>query len=54
VERLACVAPFAQMHCLDASGAMLARAPKRLPQETRARVTFEQADILTASFRPQQ
>jgi len=52
LERLTQLAPSAQIHCLDASRAMLDRAAARLLPATLARVTFEQADILTASFQP--
>jgi ubiquinone/menaquinone biosynthesis C-methylase UbiE len=41
-------APDAHIDCLDLSPAMLARAEARLPVEARARVTFRQADLLTA------
>jgi ubiquinone/menaquinone biosynthesis C-methylase UbiE len=51
LARLVEAAPLARIHCLDASVAMLARAASRLTTPaTRARVTFEHADILSASF----
>ena len=50
LERLAVIAPSAHIHCIDASRAMLARAETRLRPAARARVTFEQADVLRRSF----
>ena len=52
LERIARLAPSARIDCLDASRSMLDRATARLPPETLTRVTFEHADILTASFKP--
>ncbi len=40
-------APAARIHCLDLSAGMLARARARLSTSAAARVTFEQADLLT-------
>jgi ubiquinone/menaquinone biosynthesis C-methylase UbiE len=49
LERLLRAAPQATVDCLDLSPAMLARASARLAgQEAAARVTFRQADLLTA------
>jgi ubiquinone/menaquinone biosynthesis C-methylase UbiE len=48
LEQLVRTAPDAHIDCLDLSPAMLARAAARLPAEARARVTFRQADLLTA------
>lgn len=48
LARLVHAAPKARIRCVDASGAMLARAFTRLVDPIdRARVTFEQADALT-------
>jgi SAM-dependent methyltransferase len=53
LARLVRIAPQAQIHCVDASGAMLARAAARLAGASRdigaagPRVTFEHGDILT-------
>lgn len=53
LARLVRVAPQAQIHCIDFSAAMLARAQARLADtEAEARVTFEQADVLGVEFRP--
>jgi hypothetical protein len=52
LERLSRIAPAARIHCVDASRAMLARAEVRLPDAARARVVFEQADVLSKSFAP--
>jgi SAM-dependent methyltransferase len=52
LERLSRIAPFARIHCVDASRAMLARAEARLPDAARTRVVFEQADVLRKSFAP--
>jgi SAM-dependent methyltransferase len=53
LARLVHLAPLARIHCLDFSAAMLARAQARLAgTEARARVTFEQADVLSVGFRP--
>jgi ubiquinone/menaquinone biosynthesis C-methylase UbiE len=50
LKRLVRAAPNAHIDCLDLSPAMLARAEARLPAESRARVTFRQADLLTATL----
>jgi ubiquinone/menaquinone biosynthesis C-methylase UbiE len=50
LEQLVRAAPDAHIDCLDLSPAMLARAEARLPTEARARVTFRQADLLTAAL----
>jgi ubiquinone/menaquinone biosynthesis C-methylase UbiE len=50
LEQLVRAAPDAHIDCLDLSPAMLARAEARLPAEARARVTFRQADLLTAAL----
>lgn len=48
---LACrLAPHARITSLDFSPGMLKRAARRLAPEDRARVTFVQADALTAAF----
>jgi len=45
LERLVRIAPQARIHCLDASGAMLAKARARIAgTEAAPRVTFQQAD----------
>ena len=47
LARLVRAAPLARIRCVDASGAMLARAAARLTDPAdRARVTFEQGDAL--------
>src|SRR5580693_5673615 len=50
LEQLVRAAPDAHIDCLDLSPAMLARAEARLPAEAGTRVTFRQADLLTASL----
>jgi ubiquinone/menaquinone biosynthesis C-methylase UbiE len=50
LEQLVRVAPAAHIDCLDLSSGMLARAEARLPATARARVTFRQADLLTAAL----
>jgi ubiquinone/menaquinone biosynthesis C-methylase UbiE len=50
LERLLRIAPDAHFHCVDASRAMLKRAAARISSAESARVTFEQADVRTASF----
>ena len=52
LERLSRIAPAARIHCIDASRAMLARAEARLPDAAKARVVFEQADVLGKAFAP--
>ena len=48
LAQLVQAAPMAQIRCVDASAAMLARAASRLDNsEAQARVTFEQADAQT-------
>jgi len=48
LARLIGAAPHARIHCVDASGAMIARARARVAGGPAAgRVTFEQADALT-------
>jgi ubiquinone/menaquinone biosynthesis C-methylase UbiE len=51
LARLVRTAPWARIHCIDGSAAMLARAAARLSgTEAASRVTFEQADVLTKAF----
>ncbi len=51
LARLVQAAPRARVRCLDGSAAMLARAAARLAEQpARSRVSFEQADILAATF----
>lgn len=45
VEVLAATAPRASIHCIDASAVMLALAKRRVPEQARERVTFEQLDV---------
>ena len=53
LERLVAAAEQAHIDCLDLSPAMLARAASRLAgREAAARVTFRQADLLTATLPP--
>ena len=53
LARLVQLAPHARIHCVDLSAGMLARTEARLAgTETRARVTFQQADALTCEFQP--
>lgn len=47
LARLVQIAPAAQIHCVDVSAGMLARARERLPATAVGRVTFERADLLT-------
>jgi ubiquinone/menaquinone biosynthesis C-methylase UbiE len=55
LARLVRIAPHAEIHCLDASAAMLARAASRISHvEARTRVTFEHADVLTTGFDPRR
>ena len=55
LERLVSAAPLAHIDCLDLSSAMLARAARRLAgQKAVERVTFQQADLLTADLPPAQ
>lgn len=46
--RLLAVAPDAEVHCVDASAAMLARASSRLTAKDRGRVVFHQIDVLAS------
>jgi ubiquinone/menaquinone biosynthesis C-methylase UbiE len=46
------IAPTAQIHCLDLSPVMLARARARLSAAAATRVTFEQADLLKYALPP--
>jgi ubiquinone/menaquinone biosynthesis C-methylase UbiE len=61
VQRLLSAAPEARIHCIDASGAMIARAVRRLGEGTRfggsgaswfERVSFERANAFSAAFPP--
>jgi ubiquinone/menaquinone biosynthesis C-methylase UbiE len=53
LARLLPLAPDARIHCVDASPAMLARAAARIAgTDTRNRVAFECADVLSHSFPP--
>lgn len=53
LERLVAEAPAARIDCLDLSPAMLARATARLAGgEAAGRVSFRQADLLTADLPP--
>jgi ubiquinone/menaquinone biosynthesis C-methylase UbiE len=53
LARLSEAAPLAQIHCLDASREMLARAAARLGDDaSRARVSFIHADALTVRLEP--
>ncbi|MEP6593722.1 MAG: class I SAM-dependent methyltransferase, partial [Acidobacteriota bacterium] len=52
LARLLGVAPGAQVHCVDISPAMLARASTRLPEADRARVVFHQMDALSSPLPP--
>ncbi len=53
LRRLVEAAPQARIHCVDRSAAMLALASARVAAAgARDRVTFEQADVLDASFPP--
>lgn len=50
LERLVRVAPDARIDCVEASGAMIARAKRRLPPEASGRVRFHAQDAL--EFKP--
>lgn len=52
LARLADVAPSAQIHCVDVSPAMLARASTRLLEADRDRVVFHQIDALSSPLPP--
>ncbi|HWA09988.1 MAG TPA: class I SAM-dependent methyltransferase [Opitutaceae bacterium] len=53
LARLVRIAPAAEIHCLDLSDAMLARAAARIADTADAgRVTFTQADVLAAPRLP--
>ncbi len=52
VARLAQAAPQARLHCVEASGRMIARASRRLDPTVRARVTFAHADAFAAELVP--
>ena len=54
LARLVGLAPQARIHCVDASGAMLARAKRRLAANecSPLRVRFEHADVFSADFAP--
>jgi ubiquinone/menaquinone biosynthesis C-methylase UbiE len=55
VARLARIAPSAEIHCLDASAAMLARAAARVSKSAAdTRMTFEHADVLARHFEPER
>ena len=50
LNRLLKMYPTLRVDCVDASGAMLARARQRLASEALARVNFRQEDALLAAF----
>lgn len=52
LARLVDIAPRAQIHCVDVSPAMLARASNRLVDAGRARVVFHQLDALSSPLPP--
>jgi predicted O-methyltransferase YrrM len=53
LERLAGIAPDARVHCVDASGAMIARAAARMARTgAGARVAFEKADARFVELQP--
>jgi len=52
LERLVRRFPALRVDCVDASGAMLAKAKGRLTVEERRRVTFRHEDALSAEFDP--
>lgn len=52
LARLVRIAPAAEIHSVDASAAMLARAAARLSDAERRRVTFHHLDVLAAPLPP--
>lgn len=50
LARICRIAPHAQIDSLDFSAGMIARASRRLAPADRARVTFREADALTADY----
>lgn len=53
LAQLMVAAPQARIHCVDASGAMLAQAAARAARgNVNGRVTFEKADVFSARFPP--
>lgn len=48
--RLLAAAPDAEVHCVDAGAAMLARASSRLTASDRGRVIFHQIDVLASAL----